>query len=266
MLDCVVRILIQTYLKLLPILPLLLSAGCAFEVRDSPAPVYSCDKEEQKATLEYEQAAEMQWQAKLAEQTHATKALQFQLLIKEAEFNQLKLSRDRAIQDVKRANARLRSIESKADAIADIAEAAVMINNARERSGNARQPAISHAEELLEESRQALRAGDVSDATYLAAKASELALSRVPISDSENIRQSSQAETVFATPLVMRVVRHSNIREQPTRKSNALFQLAKGTLVDAFGYNKLWIRVAAEDIGEGWIYYRLLEAADLTGQ
>ena len=264
--DCVVQILMQTYLKLLPALPLLLSAGCAFEVRDSPAPVFSCYLDDREAALEHDKAAEARLQAKLAEQTGATKALQLQLLIRQAEFNQLQLSRDRAVQDVKRANARLRSVESKADAIADIAEAAVMIRNARVTSGDEPQPALIHAEKLLEESRQALQSGDVSDASYLASKASELALPEVPTAELEHTRPSNQAETVFATPLVMRVIKHSNIREQPTGESNAMFQLAKGTLVDAFGYNNLWVRVAAEDSEEGWIYYRLLEAAELSGK
>ena len=42
----------QTYLKLLPALPLLLSAGCAFEVRDSPAPVYSCFLDDREAVVQ----------------------------------------------------------------------------------------------------------------------------------------------------------------------------------------------------------------------
>lgn len=256
----------QIYIKLLPIAPLLLSAGCALEKHDSPAPAVSCVTVERKSAPIYDKAAEAQWQAKLAAQTRATDRLRLQLLIKQAEFNQLQLSHDRAIQDVQRANASLRSMDSKANVIAEIAEASLMIKSAREMSGDDPQPALIHAEKLLEESRQALQSDNVSDASYLAAKASELTLPGVPTSDQEQTMQSSQAEAVFTTPLVMRAIRHSNIRELPTRESNALFQLTKGTLVDALGYKNLWIRVAAEELGAGWVYYRLLEAADLSGR
>lgn len=256
----------QTYIKLLPFVPLLLSAGCAVEKRELPAPELRYNTEDHKSAPQFDMAAEAQWQKKLAAQIRSNEALQLQLLVKQAEFNQLKLSHDRAIQDLRRANARLRNMDNKAEAIADIAEAALMIKSARETEEDEPQPALIHAEKLLEESRQALQSGNVSDASYLAAKASELTLPDVPMSDQERSRQSSQVETVFNTPLVMKVTKYSNIRERPTRDSNVLFQLANGTLVNALGYDNLWIRVVVEDLGEGWIYYRLLEAADPSGQ
>lgn len=250
------------------LLLLLFFSGCSIGVRDSPAPVFSCNNDAQKSEIEPDKGSEAdaKLRAELVQQSRETKDLQLQLLVKQAEINKLQFSHDRARQEAMRAKARLRSLDGKADTISDIAEAALMIKNAREVSGDKQQSVLIHAEKLLDESRQELQAGNLDDAAYLAAKALDLALPGTPIAEPDLSVQSMQEETAFAAPLVMRVNRQSNIREKPTAASKALFQLVKGSLVEALGYRNLWIRVNAQGNGGGWIYYRLLDTVQLTAQ
>lgn len=253
---------------LLMLLFSLLFAGCSTAVRDSPARLSECNVEASISTAEPDKgdSAYVQLRAKLTAQSRQIDELQLQLLVKQAEIYQLQLSHDSAIQEAMRANARLRSLDSKADTIANVVEASLLIKNARETSGDKQLPALVRAEKLLDESQQALQAGNLDDASYLADRALDLVLPRTPVAESGQREHAWRSEAVFPVPLVMKVKKQSNIREKPTAHSSILFQLKKGTLIRALGYRRLWIKVVAENSGEGWIYYRLLEAGDITEQ
>ena len=112
---------------------LFLVAGCASNERqpdatDSSAPIV----EKRSETLsEQEKNAEAALRERLAEQSLELARLRLQLLAKGAEINRLLISHEKLLQEAMRANARLYGLDSKAEAVAKIAEAALTIGNAK---------------------------------------------------------------------------------------------------------------------------------------
>ncbi len=209
---------------------------------------------------EHEKSAEELLKSRLANRSREVGQLRLQLLTKQAEINQLLLSHERALQQAVRAKSRLRGLDTKADAVANIAEAALTIRNGKALADSEQQQALFHANKLLDASRQKMQAGDPDAASYLAAKALSLAQPSTPISENRPDDQPKKMETVFASPLDMIVKKRSNVREKASIDSRPLFQLADGAKVKALGYRGLWIRINTKENQEGWIYYYLLKA------
>ena len=245
--------------SLLLSLALLLLNGCALEKRNSAAAVSSAGTGKSGHIPKPEGSPEAVLKERLSSRAREVGRLRLQLLAKQAEINQLLIAHERALQEAVSANARLRGLDSKADAVASIAEAALMINNAKESANDEQQQALIHAEKLLETSRKEMQAGNLNAASYLATKASSLAQ---PTTDRRPTTQTDESQTLFAVPVGMRVRKQSNVRELPGINSKPLFQLAGGVNVKALGYSDLWIRISTESEQEGWIYYDLLEAID----
>ena len=152
---------------------LLLLGNCALEKRNSAAAVSSAgtgksghirSRKKPGSSIEGEAPAEpVKW------------AVRLQLLAKQAEINQLLIAHERAhCRRAVSANARLRGLDSRADAVASIAEAALMINNAKESANDEQQQALIHAENCWNKQK-----GDAGrqpgHSLYLATKASSLA-------------------------------------------------------------------------------------------
>ena len=233
----------------------LVLSGCAFQERDAAtidAPAAGTSELKIPAPQESEEAV---LRSRLASRSREVGQLRLQLLAKQAEINQLLASHERALQDALRANARVRGNNSKAETVAAIAEAALLIKNARESARDDQQQALDQAEKLLESGRSEMLAGNLDAASYLAVKA--LGLAQVP--DYPPANQSAMAETLFTLPIDMVVKKQSNVRAMPGIGYSVLFQLAKGVRVKALGYSDLRIRILTEDKSEGWIYYNLLE-------
>ena len=76
--------------------------------------------------------------------------LRLQLLEKQAEINQAIAAHEQALEEVVRNNAELRSRDTRADAVARIAEAGLEIENARGRLGEEQQRTLEHADHLLQ--------------------------------------------------------------------------------------------------------------------
>lgn len=243
-------------------LTLIFLGGCAIEKRDSAATDASAAAAaaRSKTIPAPSESAEALLKNRLASRSREVGLLRLQLLAKQAEINQLLISHERAVQEAVRANARLRVLNSKADVVATIAEAALMIRNAKEIARDEQLQALGHAEKLLEKSRKEMLAGNLDAASYLAAKA--LGLAQAQTSDHISGNQTGMTESVFALPIGMMVTKQSNVRKMPGIGSAPLFQLAKGVRVQALGYSDLWIRINTEENGEGWIYYNLLEMID----
>ncbi|MCB1752231.1 MAG: SH3 domain-containing protein [Gammaproteobacteria bacterium] len=239
----------------------LLLGGCSAEKRESAAAVSDAVAAVEKTGIQAAQneSDEALLKQKLARRSREVGRLQLQLLAKQAEINQLLSAHERALQEAVRAGAKLRGLDTRADAVAAIAEAALMIRNAKERARDDQQQALVHADKLLESSRREMKSGNLNAASYLAARASSLAR---PAADYGPGHATGEAETLFAVAIGMRVKKLSNVRELPEIDTKPLFQLAAGAEVRALGYSDLWIRVVTREQREGWIYYNLLIPAD----
>ena len=240
---------------------LFLVAGCASNERqpdatDSSAPIV----EKRSETLsEQEKNAEAALRERLAEQSLELARLRLQLLAKGAEINRLLSSHEKLLQEAMRANARLHGLDSKAEAVAKIAEAALTIGNAKTAASGTQQQELIQAEKLLESARAELQAGDPDAAAYLAGKAISVVQTPLPSADQRSVIRADSEEAEFAVPLSMAVNSPSNVREQPGMESPISFQLAAGSRVKALGYKRLGIRIVADEEREGWIYHSLLE-------
>ncbi|MCB1856984.1 MAG: SH3 domain-containing protein [Gammaproteobacteria bacterium] len=196
--------------------------------------------------------------SRLALRSREVAELRLQLLAKQAEINRSLAAHERALEEVVRTNAKLRSRDTRADTVSRIAEASLEIENARDRVGEEQQHTLEQAENLLESSREELDKGHFSSASYLADKALNLVrpLHALPEADSG---LSLQEETRFATSLAMKTTRPSNVRERPERGARIRYQLERNRVVEAHAHSGRWIRISDEDGVEGWVYYNLLE-------
>lgn len=251
-------------IRLMLLLLVLMAGGCSIEKRDTAARVSSAAGVAGRSSDSAPQEENMEalLKGQLASRTQEVGRLRLQLLAKQAEINQLLLSHERALQKAARANNRPGGFDSKADTVAAIAEAALTIENARESAGDEQQPALAHAEHLLETSRKEMLAGNLNTASYLAAKALKLAQLPVPPSDAKPNDRLLESETSFVAPITMVTVKRSNVRELPDISSKLLLRLPEGSSVNALGYKDLWIQISTEQGREGWIYYSLLTSAE----
>ena len=243
-------------------------SGCTVEKRDSAAKVSSAAALSERSgnSAAQEENAEALLKSRLASRSREVGRLQLQLLAKQAEINQLLISHERVLQEAVRANTRLRSFDSRADTVATIAEATMTIENAKQTAGEAQQPALIHAEKLLDSSRKEMRAGNLDAASYLATKALSLAQPPAQTASHAQNNKSGEPEALFVVPIAMRVKKTSNVREMPRIDSKTLFQLNSGIEVKALGYSDLWIQIITQLGQQGWIYYSLLEHIDPAGQ
>lgn len=249
--------MLRTPLLLLSLSMLVIQVGCSVEKKEQAAPVSVVrSTPEQPAAAAVDDADELRRQ--LARRSTEVAHLRLQLLVKEAEINQVMRYHEQALQEVVRANAKLRTLDSRADSVAKIAEASMVIDSVKQGASDDQQQTITHAENLLASGRRALDSGNYNGASYLAGKAVNLVQPLNAAPENENSTEPGEGETVFAEPLLLRAKNRSNVRTRPGTDAKVLFQLEPGQTVQAEAYRGLWIRVTAEGGGEGWVYYRLL--------
>ncbi|MCP3867743.1 MAG: SH3 domain-containing protein [Gammaproteobacteria bacterium] len=239
------------------ILTVTLLAGCAAGKRDEAAPVSDVGIQNQKISdSDQRRILKENLRNQLAEKNRELDQLRLRLLVEQSRIKQLMLSLARVEQRAERADARLRSLDNRAETVAVIAEATLVVSNAGEQVGGERSEAVIAADELLSKSRKELQAGNLQNASRLAAEAVDRAQPTASL--------PGGAGQQFAVPLTMTVKKTSNVRESPGNTSKALLQLPEGARVTALGYRGVWIRVVVGN-REGWIYYKLLEVVDSSG-
>ena len=195
--------------------------------------------------------------------------LQIQLLEKEALItglqrdNQQQQQRlDSAIVEVVRAKAKLRSLESKADAASTIAETEIALKTLKNlvAEGQDNPMEISQAEELLEMSSEEFKKQNFGGALYLAGQAkTQIRMGRMALGGASEITVI-EGEVLFVQPLPLVVLKKSNLRSGPDINQKVLTQLEKGTSVVGYSYKGLWVRVETDAKQSGWIYQSLVSA------
>jgi uncharacterized protein YgiM (DUF1202 family) len=196
-------------------------------------------------------------------------SLRIQLLEKEAlitglERHNLELQKrfDDAIVEVVRTKARLRSLESKADAASTIAEIEVALkalkNTIPENQADIAE--ITKAEELLEMSSQEFKRQNFGGALYLASQAkTQIRIGHLVLSGGRNL-DILEGEILFVQPLPLLVTKNSNLRAGPDITQKILAQLKEGTSVVAYSYRGKWVRIETEGKKSGWIFQSLVSA------
>jgi len=144
--------------------------------------------------------------------------LKLELLDKRALVRQLEAQKEQAIEEVVQTKARLRSRQSRAETVANLAEAKLALQRAaEERSGSADRQALSQARELVGMAEQALDEENLEGASYLMAQARELiSSSQEPGATNHNHRNG---EIPYPVAFDLRVQRKGNVRLEPGLQS-----------------------------------------------
>jgi hypothetical protein len=206
-------------------------------------------------------------QEELTQQTTANRELEeklarFHLLLleKEAKVKELDKNLDEAILEVVRTKAKLRNLESRAEAASTLAEGEIALKTLRTNASDpARDTEILQADALLKESNQELKIENYGGALYLADRAKAIIKEDQERSKEREQTPSMQGEVPFAMPLPLRLVGTANVREGPGFDSKALFSLREGSALVGYSYRGLWVRVRAADGRTGWVYYNLVD-------
>ena len=183
--------------------------------------------------------------------------------MKEMEMHQasLQIKIDEAIQEVVRAKARLRSLESRAEAASNMAETEVVLKMLKsQRPEMADSPGILQAEQLLKMSTAEFKKENYGGALYLAAQAKDqIKLSQtLPQREAEGSTQLLPGEVPFALPLDLLVLKTSNVREGPGLDYKVIFTVAPNSSLKGYSYKGQWVRVEGENNLKGWIFQTLV--------
>lgn len=194
--------------------------------------------------------------------------LQFQLLENDArhQAQQAQLSRqqnmlDEAVLEVVRAKAKLRSIESRAEAASSMAEAEIALKGLAERiatSDGGPPEDYLKAEALLRMSTTEFKKENYGGSLYLAGQAQN----QIRAIQSHLSHRADYAlapgEVPFAQPLPLKVLTRSNLRRNPSRQAQVSRTLDQGALIVGYSHKAEWIRVHTEDGAQGWIFQTLV--------
>jgi cell division protein FtsB len=194
--------------------------------------------------------------------------MHMQMLEKDAQIKKLEERQntrqkvlDDAIQEVVRAKAKLASLESKAEAASNMAEAEIALRNLKvELGAGEKDPDVIKAKQLLKMSALEFKKENYGGALYLTSQAkSHIKAGQIRMRRREKI-PVIKGEVLFAEPLSLRVLRTSNLRKAPDLKSKVVTTLGKGDPVVGYSYKGEWVRVHTEKGTHGWIFQTLVGA------
>ncbi len=197
----------------------------------------------------------------LEQQKQLTAQLQMCLLGKYAELDRLTATQERFVHEFVHNKAKLWNRGDKVETVRFVAEVTTVIDTVKESEPTgSRKDSLLQAEQYLDESKAALDEGDFDGASHLA----ELALKQVDTVQFNVTADGSLQDDIvidFATPLTMKLLKNSNVREAPSVEANVKAVLERGSLVIAIGYKGKWVKVKREEQDNGWVHYSLLSGA-----
>jgi chromosome segregation ATPase len=171
---------------------------------------------------------------------------------------------EEAIVEVVRTKAKLRSIESKAEAVSTLAEAEIALKELKSQlpsPDKANSEEIATAELLLNMSDEEFNAQNFGGALYLANQSKNQVRS-IQTRLSRNADNEAMAvgagESAFSQPLPLKVLQKSNLRQGPGLDEKIIGLLLPDTLVTGHAYKDGWIRVSCPDGASGWIFQPLV--------
>lgn len=169
---------------------------------------------------------------------------------------------DAAIIEVVRTKARLRSLESKAEAASTIAEAEIAVNALKKRAASADEATLAEiatADQLLKMSTEEFQTRNYGGALYLANQA-KAQVHAVQMQISGGAEMSTlKGEEPFAQPLPLKLIKNSNLRRGPGLDEIILATLSKGTQVVGYAFKENWVKVKTKEGLTGWLFQSLVE-------
>lgn len=194
--------------------------------------------------------------------------LQLQLLESEARYrskmDQISSQQemlDEAVVEVVRAKAKLRSIESRAEAASSIAEAEIALKSLKENMAVADdEPSedVLKAEALLRMSSNEFKKQNYGGALYLAGQTQGHIRSIQSNLSNQTDYSLAPGEVMFAQPLPLKVLKRCNLRQGPSKRSKIKRTLDPGAMIVGYSYKAAWVRVHTADGEQGWIFQTLV--------
>lgn len=194
--------------------------------------------------------------------------LQLQILERDARYQALadqmttqQNMLDEAVVEVVRTKAKLRSIESRAEAASTIAEAEISLKGLKESIAAAEgEPGEDYrkAAAMLRMSTNEFKKENYGGALYLAGQAQ----SHIRTIQGNLSRHGDYAltpgEVLFAQPLPLKVLKRSNLRLGPGLRFKIMRTLSAGAAIVGYSYKEDWVRIQTEDGEQGWIFQALV--------
>ncbi len=202
---------------------------------------------------------------RVAELTEKNRKLELTLLEKEARIKDLdgrmaeqKRRYDEAIQEVVRAKAKLRSLESRAEAASQMAETEIAFKALNESAGGPGNSELLQIEQMMTMSVAEFEKENFGGALYLSLQAKELIQDgQRKLTELGDI-QAESGEILFSVPLTLQVSRTANVRQEPGLDAAILVTLKEGSPVIGYSHKGDWIRVKMEGGTQGWVHQSLL--------
>jgi hypothetical protein len=204
---------------------------------------------------------------KRALETQAT-GLKLQLLEEEAgareleeRQRQLEAKLDEAIQEVVRAKSKLRSLETRAEAASNLAEAEIAVKAIEAQAkGGAADRGLSQAKQFLKRSAEEFKKENYGGALYLANQAKGLLRTGETRPATREKLTAVDGESPFETPMPLRMTRDGNLRDGPGLEFKVLATLPSGTRLVGLSRKDQWVRVRDEKGIAGWVFKTLVAA------
>lgn len=185
--------------------------------------------------------------------------LHLAILDRDAQIRILNEKLDAAIQEVVRAMAKLRSLEGRAEAASNLAEAEVALKTL-ERGPGPKPPELAQADQLLKRASDEFRKENYGGALYLTNQLKSVIKSgQSRVGGSETLPRV-EGEASFTAPLPLRSLGKSSVREGPGVNFRVAFVTEEGAPLVGQSYKGTWVRVTAQDGRSGWIAYNQVAA------
>ncbi|MEJ2153812.1 MAG: hypothetical protein P8X96_00600 [Desulfobacteraceae bacterium] len=244
-------------------------AGCLHQ-QESPGPVVSpseriAELSQKNESLQLAVASKNDDVQALGKEvvTLNMKVLEYEAVIRDLkermEGHQQRL--EAAIIEVVRTKARLRSLESKAEAASTIAEAEIAVNALKKETvtmDEAVLEEVTAAENLLKMSVSEFKGGNFGGALFLANQ-SKGQVRVIQLRRKGGLEESPvEDERKFSSPLHLKVLTNCNLRKGPGLDNEVVGKLGKDAWVTGLAYSGRWLRVETAEGNVGWLFQPLV--------
>jgi hypothetical protein len=165
---------------------------------------------------------------------------------------------DDAIQEVVRVKAKQRSLESRAEAASEMAEAEIALKSLRDEAAETNPPELANATQLLARATKEFEDQNFGGALYLVGQAkSQIKMGMLRLGAGKRV-EAQEDEMPFVVPLPLKVNSKGNLREGPGPEFKVVATLEEGTRLTGFFTKGSWLRVESEGGPGGWIHRSLV--------
>lgn len=230
---------------LLPVLVALTAPSCGTMSRQKPKVEPDQLAQRDATILQLKEDADQKG-SRLAEKDALIKQLEQALLSQQQML-------DDAMQEVVRVQAKQRSLESRAEAASEMAEAEIALQTLRDKAAETNRPEMANAEQLLTRATGEFNKQNFGGALYLVGQAKrQVKMGELRLGEQHRVEER-EAEIPFVVPLSLTVSAKGNLREGPGQEFKVLATLEPGTRVTAYFTRGQWMRVECDGGVGGWI-------------